>query len=189
MADPIRIVFEFHDVLESAESVAATFSDAAVDALEFDCAQSADHGKVAVVALCPDSQSVHRLADIAQETLAKLHETAVLAGIHVFGRPDAEVIQALFERWAGKAESPRPTDAGGEQPVEYRGFRIRPRLYRAPAGNSWLAGEFYIESGEEGATESLRFARTSRFCKTHDEAWQVTVASAKEAIDGGELVF
>jgi hypothetical protein len=97
----------------------------------------------------------------------------------------ASIFKTLWERLAGDAGAAAPEPR--LEPVEYKGYRIRPAPYKA-AGGFQTCGVIE-QDGEDGAVREHRFVRA----ETHpslDDAASFAIAKAKQIIDQqGERLF
>jgi hypothetical protein len=93
-------------------------------------------------------------------------------------------LKSWFGRLAGGGAGTAPEAAG--EPVEYKGYRIRPAPYSAEGGYQ-TAG--VIEKDGESGPREHRFVRAERH-PSKDEALAFSVAKAKQIIDQqGERIF
>jgi hypothetical protein len=93
-----------------------------------------------------------------------------------------EKLKAAWNRLAEKSGAAEPAD----EPVEYKGYRIRPAPYRTD-GLYQTAG--VIEKDEADGVKQHRFVRADTH-QTREAAVAFTIAKAKQIIDlQGDRIF
>jgi len=97
----------------------------------------------------------------------------------------ASIFKDLWTRLAGGGEAAREPEAAAE-PVEYKGFRIRPAPYPSK-GQYQTAG--VIEKAFGAETKEHRFVRAETHA-SKDDAAAFSIAKAKQIIDEqGDRLF
>lgn len=71
--------------------------------------------------------------------------------------------------------------------VDYKGYRIQPRVYREEGTHRWAAGKYSITWGRGLATVEKLFNDYIEYLDTQAEAWELTLGLAKQTIDAGVL--
>ena len=97
----------------------------------------------------------------------------------------SSILKGLWSRLTGSSEAGQKTEPAAE-PVEYKGFRIRPAPYPAK-GQFQTAG--VIEKDAEGGMKEHRFVRAETHA-SKDDAEAFSIAKGKQIIDEqGDRIF
>ena len=69
--------------------------------------------------------------------------------------------------------------------LDYKGYRIQPRVIREERTGRWMAGKYTIAWGRGLARVEKLFADYVEYCDSEMEAREITIGLAKRTIDAG----